>query len=135
MSKPSRFIINSDFATTQNDAEGTVSVTIPSTVNTLNTGANKVYSATINIGADASSGYRFYVTSSKYSYAISSPQFMVYCKEGGYESSFYGSIYRVGKSFKMEFTFAGTPGATNNYTNCGQVFTLHIQSFLDPFQS
>ena len=134
MSKPSRFILNTDFITTHNDMSGTVNLTIPSTVNATN---DRSYSATIDIGADTAAGYRFFITSTKFpDYAICAPEFNFKCKQDGYDTSVGGSVYRQGKSFVFEVIFPGTGGqGSTTYTDCGQTLTLHIQSFIDPFQS
>lgn len=134
-SYPSRFIINSDYATLKNDAKGSVSVTIPNLVNTLAGGDNVVYRATLQIGASKSAGYRFYITSSKYGYAICSPAFDVPCKQSGYDTSFSCYIYRQGDSFVLEVVFISNPDISLSYTDCGQTLTLHIQSFIDPFDT
>lgn len=134
MSKPSRFILNTDFITTHNDMSGTVNLTLPSTVNATN---DRSYEATIDIGTDTASGYRFYITSSKFpGYAICAPEFNFKCKQDGGDTSVGGSVYRQGKSFVFEVIFPGTGGqGSTTYTDCGQTLTLHIQSFIDPFQS
>lgn len=134
-SYPSRFIINSDYATLKNDAKGKISLTIPNLVNTTTGGDNIVYRSTLQIGASKSAGYRFYITSSKYSYAIATPAFDVLCKESGYDSSFSCHIYRQGDSFVLEAIFAASPYMSFSYTDCGQTLTLYIQSFIDPFDT
>lgn len=113
---------------------GTVNLTIPSTVNATN---DRSYKATIDIGADTAAGYRFFITSTKFpGYAICAPEFNFKCKQDGYDTSVGGSVYRQGKSFVFEVIFPGTGGqGSTTYTDCGQTLTLHIQSFIDPFQS
>ena len=131
---PSKFIINTDYATLKNDASGTAVITIPDTVNTP-VGSDTIYRATLQIGASDGAGYRFYITSSKYNYAITSPAFAVACKESGYDSYFYCQVYRQGKSFVFEAVFMGDDWGTYHYTNSGQTLTLHIQSFISPFDA
>lgn len=133
MSKPSRFILNTDFITTHNDMSGTVNLTIPSTVTVSSSDVK--YSATIDIGADMAAGYRFYITSSKFpGYAICAPEFNFKCADGYGDASVGGSVYRQGKAFVFEVVFPYS-GQVMTYSNCGQTLTLHIQSFIDPFQS
>ena len=134
-SYPSRFIINTDYATLKNDATGTAILTVPSSANTTIGGADIVYRSKIQIGASQSAGYRFYVTSSKYNYAITTPFFYMDCTLNGYDSQFPGCVYREGNSFVLEVTFPANDYDVNNYTNSGQTLTLHIQSFIDPFDS
>lgn len=133
MSKPSRFIINTDFATLKNDAEGQISLTIPSTVN-VTPSANVVYKAELKIGASAGAGFRCYITSSKYNYAIMSSSFMLAATQDGYESAVPCDVSRKNAdTFEIRATFNGTDGATTRYTNVGQTLTLHIQTFINPF--
>ena len=128
-------LLNTDYATLKNDASGTAVLTIPSNVNIPAGSDDIVYRATLQIGASPDAGYRFYVTSSKYNYAIASPAFDVACKESGYDSGFNCQIYRQGNSFIFEAVFAGSPYWTSQYTDCGQTLTLHIQSFISPFDT
>lgn len=132
---PSRFIINSDYATLKNDASGTAVLTIPNLVNTTQGGSNVVYRAKIEIGASKSAAYRFYVTSSKYSYALVSPAFDVLCQESGYDSSFSCHVYRDNGAFVLEAVFQASDWMAFSYTGMGQTLTLHIQSFIDPFDT
>lgn len=134
-SYPSRFIINTDFATLKNDASGKAILQIPDAVNIAAGGDNVVYRTKLQIGASQSSGYRFYVTSSKYGYAICTTSFEVACKESGYDSSFSCLVYREGDSFVFEAVFAASAYTAYHYTNSGQTLTLYIQSFIDPFDS
>lgn len=132
---PSRFILNTDYATLKNDAEGIATLVIPDVVNIPAGSDDSVYRTTLQIGASSEAGYRFYVTSSKYNYAIATPSFNVLCKESGYDSSFSCQVYRQGNSFIFEAVFAGSPYYTSQYTDAGQTLTLHIQSFISPFDA
>lgn len=134
-SYPSRFIINTDYATLKNDASGKAVLTVPSLVNTTAGGADVIYRTRLQIGASQAAGYRFYVTSSKYNYALTTPCFILDCKLDGYESGFTGLVYRDGDSFVLEVIFSAEDNYTRQYTDCGQTLTLHIQSFIDPFDS
>lgn len=132
--KPSRFILNSDYATLKNDAEGVVQLTVPNLVNIPASGDNVVYKATLQIGTP-SAGLRSYVTSSKYAYALSSPSFFLACKQDGYNSSASVDISRNGQNIELRVTFASAYGAATKYTGMGQVLTLHVETFVDPFQA
>ena len=132
---PSRFILNTDYATLKNDAEGVATLVIPDIVNIPAGSDDSIYRTTLQIGASKDAGYRFYVTSSKYNYAIATPSFNVLCKESGYDSSFSCQVYRQGNSFVFEAVFASSPYWTIQYTDAGQTLTLHIQSFISPFDS
>lgn len=131
--RPSRFILNSDYATLKNDAEGVVQLTVPGLVNIPAGGANVVYKATLQIGSP-SAGLRSYVTSSKYSYALSSPSFFLACKQDGYDSSASVDISRNGLLIELRVTFAAAYGQATQYTDMGQTLTLHAETFVDPFQ-
>ena len=132
---PSKFILNTDYATLKNDAEGVATLVIPDIVNIPAGSDDSIYRTTLQIGASSDAGYRFYVTSSKYNYAIATPSFNVLCKESGYDSSFSCQVYRQGNSFVFEAVFASSPYWTSQYTDAGQTLTLHIQSFISPFDS
>jgi len=49
MTKPKHFILNTDYATTQNDAKGTVSYSVPAGT-VIPNGSTAVFEATLNIG-------------------------------------------------------------------------------------
>lgn len=132
--KPSRFIMNTDYATLKNDAEGTAQLTLPNLVNIPAGSGNVVYSATIQIGASSSAGIRSYVTSSKYNYALCSPSFFIACKQDGNDSSCSCDISRVdANKIQIRVTFAAADGASTQYTGMQQTLTIHAKTFINPF--
>lgn len=132
--KPSRFILNSDYATLKNDAEGTVQISLPDLVNVPSGGPNVVYKATIQIGASPSAGVRSYVTSSKYNYAIVAPSFFIACQQDGYDSVCSCDISRVdGNKIEIRVTFPSAAGEATQYTGMQQTLTLHAKTFINPF--
>lgn len=147
--KSSRFILTSDFATTKNDAEGELTLLIPEEVIVYNGKANIVKSSEIELGSSKNAGMRYYLTStSEYAKdAIASSYFTIdmpiddYDPQYGhnyYQGEVYGSIYRVsGNKVRMEVTFpAGYSEAAGGYTRYygrNQILTLHVQTFIDPF--
>lgn len=146
--KSSRFILNSDFATTKNDAEGKVMLSIPDEVLIYANQPNKVYSAEVEIGASQSAGIRTYLTTtrSESKGAIVGSTFFLFmpiedCSYGEksyYQGQVYGSIYRSGKKIRIEVTFP-TGGSTESsdyikYYGRNQILTLYVQTFIDPFE-
>jgi len=132
--KPSRFIFNSDYATLKNDAEGVAFLTIPNLVNIPDGGADVVYTATLQIGASPSAGLRSFVTSDKYTYALSGPSFSIACKQDGFDAECFCDITRNSNgNIEMRVTFVAPQGADTQYTGMGQTLTLHAKTFLSPF--
>lgn len=137
-SYPSRFIINTDYATSKNDATGTATLTIPSLVNVAADEHNPtpvIYRTRVQIGASKSAGYRFYITSSRFDYAIPCSEFYISCTVNGEPGEFGGLLYRDGNEFVLEAIFYRDIQENLTYTDCGQTLTLHIQSFIDPFDT
>ena len=146
---PSRFIMNTDFATFKNDAEGIGTLTVPNSIVMLPNQGDKVITTEIDIGASASAAYRSYIESSKYPNHVSmSSTVSLPCTEtmgqyGSFSSSLPVTIYRKNSKFIVElrapeyYLDPSEPGAPANitYSNMGQTLTIHIQSFIDPFQA
>lgn len=127
--KASRFILNTDYATSQNDAEFTISVTIPSTY-TVAAADIKKFSASKTISASASKDYRCYFTSTAFNYGLT----------GALEATLrYGSddLFVTVERAKDKFTlvvYAPAKVSSHTYSGTSQVITAHIQTFVDPFQ-
>lgn len=133
----SRFILNSDYATLKNDSEGTVTLVIPSRQDISANQPNVVYKSSVDVGAKPSAAYRCYVTSSKYNYAVTSSNFYVYAKQDGYANVIPVDIFRENSKFTIQVTFPSFfsehSSDKTTWTDMGQTLTLHIQSFIDPF--
>ena len=138
----SRFIMNSDYATLKNDAEGELTITLPDTVNVV-LGNTEVYHAEIDLGAKPSAAWRVMAYSTKYynGFGYPSSSFSVparkYTPNYGFENSFAAvEVYRVGGKFRVDVRFYGpdsSEGAYATYTGMEQTLTFRIQSFIDPF--
>ena len=127
--KAAHFILNTDYVTSQNDAETTITVALPSSfyvpANTL-----QEYKATATIAGSASKDYRCYITSSAFSYAITG-----LC-QGSLQFGNDTLTIDVRRS-KDTFTLSVWPPkelSAKTYSGTGQVITAHIQTFVDPFQ-
>ena len=145
---PSRFILNTDYATFKNDAEGTGTLTVPNSIVMLPNQGDTIITTTIDIGASASAAYRTYIESSKYSHVMMSSTVSLPCTEsmpgyGSWDSTIPVTIYRSNKKFVVELRapeYAPDPAEPNppanvTYSGMGQTLTIHIQSFIDPFQA
>lgn len=127
--------MNTDYATTKKDGSGEVVLALPDSLTLQD--STRFFTASVEAGSNNASAYRFYITSTKFAYAISSSQFFVYCKQDGYDSAVQGRVYRSGKKFYIQVGFIGSGDSSysTTYSGMGQTLTLHIQSFLDPFSS
>lgn len=133
--KPAKFIINTDYATIKNDADGTASVTLPNSLTLSANAPSAVYRATVGIGANPSAGWRCYVTSDQYGFAVCGTSFSIYCKQDGYDAQILGNIFRENGAFVLEVQIPSAPFASTTWTDMGQTLTLHLQAIIDPFNS
>ncbi|WP_455677842.1 hypothetical protein [Sharpea azabuensis] len=134
----SRMILSTDYATLKNDGEATVQLKLPSEVNIGAGGADAVYSVDVYLGGSSKAGSRYYLTSDKYDFAVASQNFMIACSQssGGYDSdaNALGSVYRLsGNRWRLEIRFASDAYYATRWYGMEQTLTLHIQSFINPF--
>lgn len=127
--KATRFILNTDYVTHQNDAEFTISVSLPSSFS-VSAGQVKKFTTTKTVKGTASKDYRVYFTFTNNSYAVT----------GGLEASIqYGSddliccIQRQKNKWTLCMYNMAYPSA-KTYSGSSRVVTAHIQTFVDPFQ-
>lgn len=132
--KASRFIINTDYATTQNDSEITITLTIPG-VFTIPRTQTKIWRTTVSAPGSASKGYRCYFTSTKYNYAITG------CTEAKLKingntqyNDFFISVSRKNDQFELA-VHSLADISDRSFNDQAQVITAHIQTFVDPFQA
>lgn len=133
--KPAKFIINTDYATIKNDANGSVSLTLPNSLSLATNAPSAVYRATLAIGANLSAGWRAIVQSSAYSHAVVGTSFSIACKQDGYDATLIGNVYRQNGVFVLEVRIPSNPFAPTTWTDMGQTLTLTLQSIIDPFNS
>lgn len=144
--KPSRYILNSDYATLKNDEEVTLSIDIPNSF-TITPGRAVTFSATAT-GGQKSAGMRWSISSSKYpNVNLVSPTFTIPCKcsvnfQGEHmewTDTMTGFLYRSGpRTIKMDIIpnysyVVQVAGAT--ISECGQRITAKVQTFLSPFEA
>ena len=148
--KPSRFILNSLYATLTNDANGVLNLTIPPSFTLPAGSTTPPLSATLNIGK-TSAGMRMTLTSSKYpGVALAGSIWLVDCTatytsfvSGSQEtadSSLYVWAYRSAPSQVKLVVMPNVPAVANpNYpitiTNAAQTLSLNVSTFLSPFES
>ena len=144
--KPSRYILNSDYATLKNDAEVSLSIDLPNSF-TITPGTPRTFSATAT-GGQKSAGMRWSVSSSKYpNVNLVSSTFTIPCKcslvyqgeQMEWDDVMTGFIYRSGpRTVRMDIIpnysyLVQIAGAT--ISNCGQRVTAKLQTFLSPFEA
>ncbi|MFV0485352.1 MAG: hypothetical protein ACK5MU_03985 [Candidatus Saccharimonadales bacterium] len=140
--KPSRFNINTDYATTINDDSGALTLTIPATFVIPAGSTISPFEATAAVGQKSAS-MRFNISSSKYpGKSVITPNFNIpatYTFNGQTTEDFLiGYIYRpatgqVRIHVEPNYSISYQDGAT--VTNVGQTITLKINTFLSPFES
>lgn len=127
--KATRFILNSDYVTAQNDAEFTISVTLPSSFS-VSAAEIRRFTSSVTLKGSASKDYRCYFTTTVNDYAIT----------GGLEGSLrYGSddLNIAIERAKDKWTLAvynPAPVSAKTYSGTSRVITAHIMTFVDPFQ-
>ena len=126
--KASRFIMNTDYATPQNDTDFTISVNIPASFTVPRT-QSKEFKASYSLPGSASRAYRCYITSTAFNYGITG------CNNGSIQ---FGSRY-------LEFTVSRTKDKyelcvfvlpdpnDRTFSGTAQTITAHVQTFIDPF--
>lgn len=128
--KASRFIMNTDYITTQNDSELVITLNVPG-IFTIAAGETKIFKTTVTSKGSASKGYRCYFESTAFNYALT----------GGMEAilpiqntDFTLSVSRKNDEFELMVQTPASTSARSFNTNA-QVITAHIQTFVDPFQA
>lgn len=129
--KASKFILNTDYITPQNDAEGEMTIFIPSSIS-IPAGQVKIISqASITLGKTASVGYRAYITSTAFSQAVTGIYGQAEVVYGN--SQMVVTIEHSKTTFTLKAYFPASPSA-RTLTGTGQNITAHIQTFVDPFE-
>ena len=127
--KAAHFILNSDYITPQNDAEGQVTVAVPSSFY-VPKATQQVFSSSVTIPGSTSKDYRCYFTSTAFNYAITG------CAEGSFtfgSDELIISIARSKDTFTLRVFNLAQP-SNKTFTGTGQNITAHIQTFIDPFE-
>ena len=143
MTKPSRFIINSDYATLKNDDEGELSITLPDSFTVTTT--PQTFRATATIG-EKSAGMRWRVASSKYpGVNLLTPNFRIPCKvtityqgqSTTIDSYMYGSIYRSGPRIVEMIIIPNYSAGVDSFRvfDIAQTITAKLQTFITPFEA
>lgn len=127
--KATRFILNTDYVTSQNDAEFTISVSLPSSFSVAAAEVKK-FSASKTVAGTASKDYRCYFTTTINDYAVT----------GSFEVGIqYGSDYLqcAVQRQKNKWTlviYNPAEVSAKTFTGTSRVVTAHIMTFVDPFQ-
>lgn len=128
--KACRFIFNTDYATSQNDAEIELSVTLPSSF-TVPATQVKEFKATKDLPGSASQNYRCIFTSTAYNYAVVGG-FGCYVAFGN--DNLRAMVQRDKDKFILN-VFTDKLNSSHTYSGTSQVITVRIQTFIDPFQA
>lgn len=137
MTKPNDFILNSDYATLKNDANGNVTVTLPASFS-ISGGGIAIYRNTIALGSRGSS-FRAYIYSPSTTYNFVGEYYVNTLLNAGIVSGstvdvdIFVYVYRsspteVGLTVKIPNAY----GSTMTLPSMGQSFTSHIATFLPP---
>ena len=127
--KATRFILNTDYITSQNDAEFTLSVTLPSSFS-VSAAQVKTFSDSKTVKSTASKDYRVWFETTLNNYAV----------VGSFETEIqYGADYLhcVVQRQKDKWTlvvYNPAPTSAKTYSGASRVITAHIMTFVDPFQ-
>lgn len=127
--KATRFILNTDYVTSQNDTEFTISVSLPSSFTCAKAEVKK-FTSSKTVKSSASKDYRCYFTTTLNNYAVT----------GAMDISVqYGSdeLNCAIQRQKDKWTLCISNPAkveAHTYSGSSRVVTAHIMTFVDPFQ-
>ena len=129
--KAAHFILNTDYITSQNDADYTISVSVPSTF-TVPRYSTQQFKTSIDIKDSATKDYRCYLESTAFDYALVGV-YSVTIKFGNDDIT--ARIERTNDKYTLiveagNYDISGQPKTFNGQS---QVITAHIQTFVDPF--
>lgn len=139
MTKPSNFILTTDYATLQNDDGASTTITAPGSVSV--SGSSYVeYHVDLTIGAMASIN-RVQIASSKDSNTRYATQSLIFLRTGtvGGVSTPYNILafaYRTSATNLRCQVYIPNPSASTLTTASGsEIFTFYIDTFIPPFNS
>lgn len=127
--KATRFILNTDYITSQNDAEFTISVSLPSSFS-VSAGQVRTFSSSKTVKGTASKDYRCWFETTLNNYAVT----------GSFEVGIqYGSDYLQGAVQRQKdkwtlVVYNQAQTSAKTYSGSSRVVTVHIMTFVDPFQ-
>lgn len=124
--KPCRFIFNSDYATPKNKGEFTISVFIPDTI-FIPQNTYKKFSADYTVPVSKAEGYRCYVESTAFPYAVTGCYFGEIKYNDQLNLSFVLSRTETGYKFAI---YTPKPSRDTTINGTAQTVTAHIQTFV-----
>ena len=139
MTKPSNFLVTTDYATLQNDDGGTTTVTAPGSASVTGSGSVE-YHSDLAIGANASIN-RVQISSSKDSdtrYATQALYFQRSGTAGGSATSYniLAFVYRTSATNLRCQIYIPNPSSSTLTTASGnETFTFHVDTFIPPFNA
>lgn len=127
--KASRFILNTDYITPQNDQEVELMVTLPASFS-VSAGQVKHYTANKTITGSASKDFRCYFTSTAQAKATTgcTQCFMKYGND-----ALIVAVKRSKDKFTLD-VFNLAEVSSHTFSGSARTVTAHIQTFVDPFQ-
>jgi len=136
MSRPSQFILNTDFPTLKNDGAGTADVVVPSAISVPGSGTAS-YSADIDIGVQGSisrSMFKSTVTDTDW-HAGTQREFVRTGTESGFPVpySLYAFTYRLNPTTIRCQVFIANPYAGTLTGAAGETISFIVKTFIPPF--
>ena len=129
--KASKFILNTDYITPQNQAEGEITIFVPSSIYVPKTEYKRISQGSITLGKSASEGFRVYITSTAFNYAITG---VTACAQLAFgNEQLILTIQRTKTTYTFSVSALASP-SNRTITGTGQNLTAHIQTFVDPFE-
>ena len=127
--KACRFILNTDYITSQNDQEIEISVAMPSSF-TVSANQVKHFKTTKTVPGSSSRNYRCYIVSTSHTYAAVG---CVVCTMKYGSDQLMVAVTHNKDSFTLDI-FNDPLGSSHTFSGAGRIVTAHIQTFVDPFQ-
>ena len=135
MTKPSNFIMNTDYATLKNDAKGTLTVVLPASTSVA--GATVAsWTDTITIGEPGSSiRARIMSTKNNVVYCVNSVGY-AYSTGGsgpGTDYLIYATVLRISPTqIRLSVLIPNQYGSTQNITGLSQTISATVATFIPP---
>ena len=131
--KPGRFILNSDYCTTRNVADGEIKGTIPNSYTTPAGSVNYVLNLGTATVGDPTDNVSIWYTSSKYNYATYGAT--AHLNPAGAQglNGVSARVSKNGNVYTLKLIFGNQLPNAQTYTGYGMTITAHIHTFKDPF--
>jgi len=139
--KLERFILNSDYATLRSKASMRLTIAVPSTITIPYGSPNAVYSAEAEIPGSASTFFRaMWGYSGRGGVDMSHLRLIgsnvaIAARQDGNEAQAQGTVFCENGKYYAQIIFPGSSFSDTTWTDVGGIYTVDIQTFLDPFRA